>query len=619
MSQSNTLPKNRVKLLLLLTIVFSSCASYRYNNQNKNNSFSVSTDVSDFAVIHTNKKINSLYRYQAVNGSVNVKLDKLKRKYFKLAVVHPNYDSVYFELNRRIRTGAMLKDGFLSIFTFGIPLFDFFNPNFYKLAKKSKSFYFKLNYSKEYITREYDRISNSNSTDAFKKFRAKFVNSKYDHLALNKIDSLELQTILGQQSESLLDNYILSHPNSAFLNNAKRIKAQLEEARISFEKAKNTNSVEGYEAFLNSYPNTIHTNSANKLLLDAIEFKALSSLDINYKLNYILNQLIPKHNLINQSDLNSKVSSISINIENLLINLYDKHSEATQRSDYSKLWRRYINIKDSIPSSYLNEFNQLKKYVPKISNIIFNDLKIIDSEASQIQIVNQIKKEFPKLYARFNSNKEVILSLLESQTSAEGKIKIYNVDFYNHLIKDVYNYQQLNQYRRYYYQGYEYEVLNSITMEELSFQEGKLNAHSKMYTNSILDFVIDLKSNLTPNEIDYYASGVKVKSIYFNDDGSNYSYEYRDGVNLVLKPLEDDCVYLQDLITQAESSLRLKNKLFYKNNNIDNINQKVSEIEQYIAQNNLPSSNAHVQKTQNLIKRLTAVIKALYKQIKATS
>lgn len=619
MSQSNTLPKNRVKLLLLLTIVFSSCASYRYNNQNKNNSFSVSTDVSDFEVIHTNKKINSLYRYQAVNGNVNIKLDKLKRKYFKLAVVHPNYDSVYFELNRRIRTGAMLKDGFLSIFTFGIPLFDFFNPNFYKLAKKSKSFYFKLNYSKEYITREYDRISNSNSTDAFKKFRAKFVNSKYDHLALNKIDSLELQTILGQQSESLLDNYILSHPNSAFLNNAKRIKAQLEEARISFEKAKNTNSVEGYEAFLNSYPNTIHTNSANKLLLDAIEFKALSSLDINYKLNYILNQLIPKHNLINQSDLNSKVGSISINIENLLINLYDKHSEATQRSDYSKLWRRYINIKDSIPTSYLNEFNQLKKYVPKISNIIFNDLKIIDSEASQIQIVNQIKKEFPKLYPRFNSNKEVILSLLESQTSAEGKIKIYNVDFYNHLIKDVYNYQQLNQYRRYYYQGYEYEVLNSITMEELSFQEGKLNAHCKMYTNSILDFVIDLKSNLTPNEIDYYASGVKVKSIYFNDDGSNYSYEYRDGVNLVLKPLEDDCVYLQDLITQAESSLRLKNKLFYKNNNIDNINQKVSEIEQYIAQNNLPSSNAHVQKTQNLIKRLTAVIKALYKQIKATS
>ena len=145
--------------ILFLILLFSSCATvvsladksgktnyYSETKRSENNTVKIVSDVQNFQISYDYMneyqfKTIENSQMQTNNGEINYYMSSLRRFYTRrLKVESPGYEPQYVKIKRIPRTGILVKDLVLSLFTYGIAIvIDPFHRNFYKVSKKSKT------------------------------------------------------------------------------------------------------------------------------------------------------------------------------------------------------------------------------------------------------------------------------------------------------------------------------------------------------------------------------------------------------------------------------------------------------------------------------------------------
>jgi hypothetical protein len=552
--------------LPLIAVFISSCASYKYDNKYNDNKVEIRTNFADCQLSTPN-----VDQYSAPYGSqgkvITIHIPKVKKKNLKLCITGDKYDTVYVNLERTVRASALTKDIVIGIFTFGIPvLIDVFNSDLYKLKKNSKFFNIELEFSQTYMSAELLEILKDNDTNIFIQYIKNFPKSALVNVAVDKKDSLELNNSIERQSELAIDEYIYRHPKSKFLFEAQKIQNEMVASREAFTLAKSINTVISYEEFLTKFPTSLFNVESKILLVDAAEKDAIASNNLNAMLNYVKNYLFPNLNVLDLKENQKKLNNISELIDNALIREYDSKIETKKYNDYSKLWKRYIEIKSKLLA--LPELKSTENYRIKICNLLFKQLQLSDSKEKQTSLVNQINIDFPSLkkvgltFRGDTSNINTVTAILTNLTEVSGIVKLFNVGFLKYYATNSISSNAIIGFKTYQYQGSIYNSLENYDYEELSFINGNLDGNIllKLQKDNVL---ISKEKNGIISEVSFYHLGALLKTMYYEGNTSLlYEYEFENGINLSLKVLDGKIKDVQQLI-KDEQFLTAINNLNY--------------------------------------------------------
>lgn len=303
--------RNPFVLLLAFTLGLASCASHKYSSSqriaNQTVSFRTNAINAEVAIKGSNTDIQKNISSSTNGTTAGLVLPSLKKKNLKLLVTAPDYESVTFNLKRNIRSSALLKCLGLSLFTYGIPLLiDPFRSDFYQLRPNSQSVSINMKYNDAFYRRKLDELRGSENPSVYVTYLSNYPDSPFRQDAIRLKDEVEynlalkegtenamgrfisshpdshlleeaktakvaakrakdkadFDLALREATESALDRYIASHTDSHLLDQAKTAKDEMEEARLAFNAAQATNSMESYVNFLERYPASIHASAA---------------------------------------------------------------------------------------------------------------------------------------------------------------------------------------------------------------------------------------------------------------------------------------------------------------------------------------------------------------------
>ncbi len=539
-----------------------------------------------------NNNPNDLKRLITVNSSsafYNVTFDGFKKKDIKVSLLNENYEKIDLTIQKRVRYDALAKDIFCGVFTFGLPfLIDPFKSDFYKIKKNSVNHNVRFEYNQDYMKSEYAKIQHSIEVKDFSNWLSNYPRSVIYQKVVDQRDSLEFSYALKEQSEIAIDNFISSHNKSKYLESAISLKNEMKAAREMFELSKNTNSTDAYEAFLQKFPKSLHVIEARKLLVDAAERDALTSLNSSKIVNFIKNYLNPNETVLDENTISERRKKIRTNLENLIIQENIKNDHINKNENYSKLWHRYIEItSDSEIPNDIKSFEKIKNYQVEICNLLFITLQEAITFEKQSSWKEKSLIDFPKLEL-FNNTpsnpKDILHTVLNNQKNGNGQIKIFNSNYLMGLTQESKNDNGLiSKFKsgNYEYREVTFNALSESNYQELNFKDGVFSGMSKAFKDNQLLFTFETnKKNEMSDEISYYKEGKLIKTINiskgFTSEGAcvvNYSFEYEfeNGVNLSLK-------YLDEKIRQGNEYL--KNGDFTKSISIFEDSRK----------NNFPSS-----------------------------
>jgi hypothetical protein len=599
-------------ILLIATVLFSGCASVQYKNRGYNNFFkiysdncnefkiTVITDNVGFTVDKGSKleitkfnksNLNKNLVREVVTGPQNLSYDNsnnfvmqnFKKEGVKINLTHPQYDTIQLEIKRKIRPGTLAKDIGFSLFTLGIPLFvDASKSDFYKNKKDSKVFKVHFEYSQSFMRDEYMKIANSVEPHYFNKWIAKYPKSNLQKTAINTKDSLELIIAISKEQESAIDEFIISHKESNFLDEAALIKKEMSDARELFKNACINNTVESYEEFLLKYPNSLHNKEAHLKLVDAADKRALESRSSEKIVEYIIRYLKPNAHYITELSLEEKNWAIGKSESDIKFvlsqKLADKKSRLTKALDeliiqesgslnsnmdysaYSKMWKKYISLIDNTDiKPFINSFtnSEIERKGGIICSLLFNGLKEANTKEKQKEWIEKTLSDFPKfdslpviLTSAGSFEDNLINRVLVLQGTGTGTIKLFDVNFFENT--DFGN--QYNFKKNYTYKNQTYNGLKNINIEEINFSKGKLSGIGKAYIDTLKAMSMTFGENSRINDISYYQNGKLVNTTYYPFDYNDYinpympeiklnlndySYEFENGINLTLKMLEE--------------------------------------------------------------------------------
>jgi hypothetical protein len=598
-------------IFLVITILFTGCASVNYKNRRQNNVFaiysdnfneykiSIKTEDAGFTVekgprLEITKFNKSKQNQNTVKEVVTTKhtppndksneivMHNFRKEGIKINLSHPYYDTIQLEIKRKIRPGALAKDIGLSLFTLGLPLLvDGFKSDFYKIKKESRVFRVHFEYKQSYMRDEYMKIANSMEPQYFNEWIAKFPKSNLLKTAINTKDSVELVIAISKGQESAIDEFISSHNGSNFLNQAVSMKKDMSDARELFKNACIDNTVESYEDFLLNYPNSLHNKEAHLKLVDAAEKRALESRSSEKIVEYITKYLKPNAHYITELSLEEKNWSIGKSESDIKFvssqKLDDKKSRLTKALDelmikelgalnsnidysaYSKMWKKYISLADNKDiKPFINSFSQTESYSDEICDVLFNTLKEANTKEKQKVWEEKTLSDFPKfdsLPYMVSSNGKIInnifIRVLDLQKKGTGIIKLYDINFLKHHNPSIKT--------KYTFKDQTYECLSNINIEELNFSKGKLSDTYRAFRDNVIDFSITIKEreNSYIRDISYYQNGKLVNTTYYPDDYNDYFNPYEPGSKL---NLNDYSYEFENGINITLKGLEQKNK-----------------------------------------------------------
>ena len=619
----------KIVCLLVLSSLFS-CATKKYhgtlkweeNNRlqidSENlNEFKISTDHENLAFTvdkGSTLTLKKCKKNECKNNSKNaitstttnktiVNLENFKLKGTILHLSHPNYDTVHIEIKRRVRYDALAKDVGLSLITYGIPLIvDVFKSDFYKLKKSSKNHVVRFEYRQSYMLDEYKKISNSMNPNDFNDWLSKYPKSNAKQTAINRKDSVELIIALSKGQEAAIDEYILAHKGSVFLNEAEGVKKEMVLSRELFTSACQKNSVEAYEDFLSKYPKSLHNKEVQKLLLNAAEREAIATSSSEKMIFFIKNYFIPNIKLIEIIETNTfsaREKKIKNSLEDFIIKEALQNNQDNKYENYRLLWSKYSAIcKDNNIPSVLKNFDKIKKYQVEICDYLFNKLKDANTIEKQSIWIQKTLDDFPELELNDNfpaKSNDILQTIIETQANGTGKILVFNSNILSQIPRNSkidngliakYN------FGKYEYQGNTIDALATCNYQELNFAKGILNGINKAYKDKQLQYSIDAnKDNEITDEISYYKDGKLVKTIFISkecaSDGNcivnkDFVYEFENGVNLTLNNLDKE-------ISKIEKDAKVKP--------IEEIIEEYSQLKN----NNFPSSLPQNLKIEKLL------------------
>lgn len=620
-----------MKKILVLSLVISlfGCASRKYYPSDKwirNNTITIQTEnlkefsvcinnenvgienVSDAIVIvkkyRKNNKPSNLSQIAKVKSDSNeflVTFDGFKNKDIDIALFNSNYEKIDLNIEKRIRYGVLTQDFILSVFTFGIPLLiDPFKSDFYRIKKSSSSHKVYFEFNQEFMSEEYNYISNSKRVSDFNEWLGKYKKSIIYQNVVNHRDSLEFSFALAEQKEEAIDYFISTHSKSNFLDKAKSVKNEMKGARELFELSKTTNTSQAFVNFLSKYPNSLHNSEARKLLVETAEKEVLSSRSSARMIEYVKVYLAPNLSFVDQKSLSERRKKLSNKLEEFILSENLSNDASKQYENYSALWKRYIELLSDVElMRQLSDLTKIKENKTKICDLLFNSLKLADTKEKQLKWIEKANSDFPKLKVLNDlptDSENILFFVLDNQKNGNGLVKIFDDNYLSSLVPDSpidhglitkYNFGEFE------YKGKKYNSLENVDYQELNFNHGSFEGISNAYQASKLVFSFkSMIENEITDEISFYIDGKLVKTIYiskgFSADGEciikhDYSYEFENQLNLTLNILDGEITSIE-----KESKNYSTEKLLEQYNNLRN--------------NNFPASINQNQRLDKLIK-----------------
>ena len=536
--------KFKFLIIFLITLIFSSCASYNYKGYLSEYNHTViieSDNLNNYTIFPVG---NSTLLAHPTKTEFALTLPNLKKTNRRLLLYHPNYDSIFLTVKKAPRKDALIKDIGLSLVTFGLPIIiDVFNKDFYSVSPKTKNFYVHFEFSQNYMASEFARIRFSNNLAYFQDWIHNYPSSVFFDSAITIKDSIELSIAIGKEKAVEIDDFIRTHPNSKYLIRAKEIKKEIIEAKALFDAVRIQNTVAGYENYLKKYPKSLQNREAHRNLLNLAEKEGLNSHNMITILKYFNSYLRPNLNFINLIELEEKCLALTMAIDNQLIADNIAKNSVSKYDSYSKLWIAYNDIKKTIPKEYLRVFSITESYKKQIFSLLFPQLKTNTSKTQQTEFIKKINTDFPNIENSGDESK-LIINIIDCSITKSGILKIWDVGYLPYLFQSkqiVYGNLLLGR-EGYFYDGNYHGSLTDgeVNYEEIAFSNGNLLGLTKCFIGNQMVFSLDIGKD-GPKEISYFQNGELAKKTYFQSaefDFNSYDYEFINGENVTLRDFQ---------------------------------------------------------------------------------
>jgi hypothetical protein len=525
---------------ILFILILSSCAGYKYNNSSSDKSIQITSNVDNIVAFEKdNKQTNRPYLQYNNDSKSSIytykyDLNSLKRRKNAVYITKENYDTVKLEIKKRPRTEALIRDFFLGVPTLMTPfVVDAFRSDFYKIRETSKSQTVNLKFNQKFMNQEFEKIKESSKPDDFIAYLKVYPYSKLANKALDKKDSTELLIAVDKSTEKAIDDYIASHKTSKFKVQAETIKKQIVEARTAFDKEKTVNTVEGYEAYLKKYPYSLQRKEAHARLVDAAEKVAFENTSLTKQLNFCENYLFKYGESLDETSLKAKTKRISLAIDNQIIT-ENNPKKIYNYQDYKNVWSVYVEIKNKFEGK-LESLEKTDAYRNKISKELLAQFSKLSNETKQKEFLQNSELDFPNLS---DTKQPLIVTLFENSLTKNGTYKLYNLGYFDYVLKNSYEGNPIKGKDFVEYQGKNYPVLTGLNYEEYTYVNDKLT-QTRLFNNKTN--LLDLKyyDDWTKlGEASYYLNGQLVKTEYTPNRNTYYFYEFQNGVNITLQDLE---------------------------------------------------------------------------------
>ena len=521
-----------LSLIVLSCLLMSGCASLTMlskNRKTKVRTVKIDGFPSDAKVFLNNEYV--------ANSPCDVYVKRMYRRN-RIRIEKTNYTTKEFKVKKKIRGFWLASDIFPGVIVLGVPLvIDFANASILKVDPQIK---FQLSYTDDFYRKEFNNIRNSNNPEDFKSYMTKYPESICKDLAIVKVDSLDFIRALNKKSDLALGEYINSHPSSKFNTEAQEIKNDLFNARMAFESATKKNTASAYLEFVTKFPKSFYFEDAKEKLVNTGEKEAFGLTSSQAISDYIIN-ILNKYATYGRSR-EVKNNKALEELQNRIIK-ENISSTISNYDNFINLWKNTYQ--------YEKKHGQLKKireiYIPKIYDELFVKLCQTKTKEEQHTLYEKSKNDFPDLVRIDETNPSI--DFIDDSKKKTGVVKLYqNSYFYgksyskyhkNDLEKDIVALvDKVNE-------PYNREITfwnnvgNSSYYEEITFLSNNLNGTQRAYIGKIPIFTIDYSNGELYGKATLYEKGKVIKIYSFSNGKMEYYYDFKDGINLSLKQLDD--------------------------------------------------------------------------------
>ena len=556
--------------IILASFVLASCSSHKYSTMERNekNSFVLDCNVPEVKISSVTDQ-NQVINQQSINQlngryTSNNSFDKLKRSSKLLVISKENYISDTIIIKRAPRGKAVAKDLLLGCLLFPIApvpiLIDFCRADFYKISNESKQIRVNLEFTQEFMDYKFEEIKNSNNPEVFQQYIVHFPKSSKINYAIDKRDSTELLQAIDLSTEEAIDEYIAQHEESRFLQEAKKIKNEMMEAKSEFELAKSQDDVEAYEQYLLKYPKSLQRNQAINLLVDAAMRQAIATKKSSELVNFNTNYLIGYRQYLNYDTIINKSLLLTNKLDQFLVreNTLPKVNNYIQ---YSNLWKQYIDL--SLEFVNIGQLKQCEAQIHNISDFLLSEFAKINSKDQQIEFIAKANLDFRGLEnvqinaktgeKHLKSSISFINRVIDNSKKFNGIVKLHDQKYFENRISKLYMLDdQISPIGSYSYKDQSFNVFEQIkntTYEEITLKAGTIT-DARLFDGTVLMATGKFREN--QSEVSHYINGILVVTQYEGSGQGFYQYEFENGINISLRELADQ-------IKKADSELANKN------------------------------------------------------------
>lgn len=520
--------------LTLLIIVLSGCASRNYvgtYEQKSNTTFTLNSNKSDFIVeVLLDKNGQNAYRLEPIDDRGKTKsfrLEKLKFQGNLIRISGTDYVAQTVKVKIIPREEALKTDLVYGIFTYFIPLFiDPFRSDFYKIAQKSKNINVDLQYNQRYMDDAFQKISTSSKISVFRTYISDYPNSLKVQNANDKIDSLELVSVILMDSEQSLREYITAHSESKFKTTAENMLVSMENARKDYASLNKNTDLDQFIIYLGKHPNFKQSKLA---IFDAFKF-AISKREIDILLRF-LSDIYSKHSgLLSPEEINEITQNCNKTLNELIIVKYSNSRELYQ--SYVNIWSKALEI--SSAHEYIGYLDIFNTYRQKISELFLTEYSKALNEKDQVEI----NKRYLNDFSSYCDDIELfVVCALDYNSSFKGKLTLKNQNFLTVYNDNSSEFSPLKQFYG----------MSIGDKEELILEKSSILSYKTWLGNKPI--VYYERSTNGDRKFSTFNDGKLVEELHYSSiSKSYYTYVFLNGQNVTLNELDNNIGKAKKLI-----------------------------------------------------------------------